>query len=170
MFNHESPIRGETFVTRKIAHAVARIKYGLQKVLHLGNLDSKRDWGHARDYVESMWLMLQQELPDDWVVATGETHSVREFVEKAFAHVDVEIAWRGEGLDEVGFDKKTGAVIVQIDPRYFRPAEVDLLIGDASKAKKELGWEPKTAFDELVKEMVQNEVFSIKMQMAMMNK
>src|SRR6266571_397132 len=144
LFNHESPIRGETFVTRKITRAVASIKHGLQKRVYLGNLDAKRDWGHARDYVEGMWLMLQQEQPDDYVLATGESHSVREFVEKAFAHIDRTIVWRGRGLAEKGVDKSTGKVLVEVDPRYFRPTEVDALLGDASKAHAKLGWRHKT--------------------------
>ena len=135
LFNHESPIRGETFVTRKITRAVARIEVGLDDCLYLGNLDAKRDWGHARDYVEGMWRILQQDKPDDYVLATGETRSVREFVEIAFAHVDREIVWKGEGVGTIGIDKRSGKTLVKIDPRYFRPTEVDLLIGDASKAK-----------------------------------
>jgi len=158
LFNHESPRRGETFVTRKIARAVARIKAGLEDALYLGNLDAKRDWGHARDYVRAMWLMLQQEKADDFVIGTGETHSVREFVEYAFVHIDVEIAWQGDGIEEKGYDKKTGRILVHVDPRYFRPAEVDLLISDPSKAKKILGWEPTISFNQLVKEMVEYEL------------
>lgn len=154
LFNHESPIRGETFVTRKITRAVARIRLGLQDELFLGNLDSKRDWGHARDYVEAMWLMLQQETPEDYVVATGQTQSVREFVEKAFKSVGFQIAWEGEGLDEVGRDVASGKVMVRVDERYFRPTEVDFLLGDPTKAKEVLGWEAKTQIDELVEEMV----------------
>ena len=154
LFNHESPIRGETFVTRKITRAVARINAGLQSVLYLGNLDAKRDWGHAKDYVEGMWLILQADQPDDYVLATGETHSVREFIELAFAEVGKTIAWKGKGVDEIGFDAKTGSELVRIDPRYFRPTEVDLLLGDASKAREKLGWHHKVAFAELVKEMV----------------
>lgn len=155
LFNHESPIRGETFVTRKITRAVARIRLGLQQDLFLGNLDSKRDWGHARDYVEAMWLMLQQESPDDYVVATGQTQSVREFVEKAFKSVGFQIEWEGEGLDEIGCDVASGKVLVRVDERYFRPTEVDFLLGDPSKAKEVLGWEAKTGIDGLVEEMVQ---------------
>jgi GDPmannose 4,6-dehydratase len=154
LFNHESPIRGETFVTRKITRAVARIDAGLQSELYLGNLDAKRDWGHAKDYVEGMWLILQADQPDDYVLATGETHSVREFVELAFAEVGKTIAWKGKGVDEVGFDAKTGSELVRIDPRYFRPTEVDLLLGDASKAREKLGWHHRIAFAGLVKEMV----------------
>jgi len=158
LFNHESPIRGETFVTRKITRAVARIKLGLKDHFHLGNLDAKRDWGFARDYVRAMWLMLQQDTPDDFVIATGEAHSVREFVEKAFKEVEIEIAWEGAGLNEVGRDAKTGNTLVKIDPRYFRPTEVEFLLGDPSKAKTKLGWKPKTSFDELVKMMIQEDV------------
>jgi len=162
LFNHESPRRGETFVTRKIARAVARIKFNLQDVLYLGNLDSKRDWGHARDYVEAMWLILQQDQPDDFVIATGQAHSVREFVELAFDQVGIEVAWRGYGIDEVGYDKKTGNRLVLIDSRYFRPTEVDILMGDATKARNILHWEPLVSFEELVREMVQHEVKIIK--------
>jgi len=154
LFNHESPIRGETFVTRKITRAVARIDAGLQSVLYLGNLDAKRDWGHARDYVEGMWRILQNDQPDDYVLATGETHSVREFVDLAFAEVGRTVAWKGRAADEIGYDAETGAELVRIDPRYFRPTEVDLLLGDPSKAREKLGWRHKIAFAELVKEMV----------------
>ncbi len=153
LFNHESPIRGETFVTRKITRALARIKLGLQDCLYLGNLEARRDWGHARDYVEVQWLMLQQEAPEDFVIATGEQRSVREFVETAAAKLELKIEWRGEGADEKGFDSE-GNCIVAIDPRYFRPAEVETLLGDASKAREKLGWQPNTSFDELVREMV----------------
>ena len=162
LFNHESPIRGETFVTRKIARAAARIYYGQQQCLYLGNLDALRDWGHARDYVEAMWLMLQQDKADDFVIASGETHSVREFVELAFAEIGVTIAWKGHGVDEIGYDQNTGRELVFIDARYFRPAEVDLLIGDASKARTILNWKPKTTFTELVKELVAYELRSFK--------
>jgi GDPmannose 4,6-dehydratase len=154
LFNHESPIRGETFVTRKISRAVAGVKLGRQETLFLGNLDAKRDWGHAREYVEGMWRILQQPEPDDYVLATGETHSVREFVEKAFAQIDVPIAWEGVGLEEKGLDAKSGRVLVQVDPRYFRPTEVDLLVGDPSKAISKLGWQHKVSFEQLVAEMV----------------
>jgi GDPmannose 4,6-dehydratase len=157
LFNHESPVRGETFVTRKIAQAVAKIKFGLQDCLYLGNLDAKRDWGHAKDYVIAMWLMLQQEGPDDFVVATGETHSVREFVQKSFKEAGIEIRFEGIGVDEKGYDEN-GKVIVAIDPTYYRPTEVDLLLGDASKANEKLGWKPKITFNELVTEMVTSEL------------
>lgn len=154
LFNHESPLRGETFVTRKITRAVAAITRGAQEKLYLGNLDAKRDWGHARDYVEAMWLMLQKDVPQDYVIATGEAHSVREFVELAFSHVGREIAWENEGVAEKGLDAATGKVLVEVDPRYFRPTEVDLLLGDPSKAHIELGWRHRTTFSELVAEMV----------------
>ena len=154
LFNHESPLRGETFVTRKITRAVAAIEHGRQERLYLGNLDAKRDWGHARDYVEGMWLMLQQPQPDDFVLATGETHSVREFVERAFAYVGREIEWRGGGSQEQGLDRKSGNVLVAIDERYFRPTEVELLLGDASKAHRQLGWRHTTSFSDLVAEMM----------------
>ncbi len=158
LFNHESPIRGETFVTRKITRAAARIHLGLQDQLYLGNLDAKRDWGHARDYVWAMWLMLQQNEPDDFVIATGESHSVREFVERAFAQVEIEIAWEGSGVDEVGRDRVSGKPIIRIDPRYFRPTEVDALLGDPTKAKRTLGWKPTIGFDELVTRMVSEDL------------
>jgi GDPmannose 4,6-dehydratase len=158
LFNHESPIRGETFVTRKVTRAIAAIKAGVQDKLYLGNIDAKRDWGHARDYVRGMWLMLQQEKPDDYVLATGETHSVREFVEKAFKEVDIGIEWSGEGAAEKGRDAKSGRVLIEIDPRYFRPTEVDLLLGDPSKAHKVLGWKHETSFEQLVKEMVREDL------------
>src|SRR4051794_4879112 len=155
LFNHESPIRGETFVTRKVTRAVAAIHHGLQKTLFIGNLDSKRDWGHARDYVEGMWLMMQQSHPDDYVLATGEMHSVREFIERAFAVVARTIEWRGEGIDEQGVDAKSREALIRVDSRYFRPTEVDLLLGDASKARAKLGWKHTTSFEDLVKEMVE---------------
>lgn len=158
LFNHESPLRGETFVTRKITRAVARISLGLQKKLYLGNIDSKRDWGFAGDFVEAMWLMLQQDKPEDYAIATGKTRSVREFVEVAFKEVGMDIVWQGEGIKEKGVDKKTGKTIIEIDPRYFRPTEVNMLLGDASKAKKNLGWVPKTSFAELVKMMVEEDL------------
>src|SRR5712672_1654919 len=155
LFNHEGPTRGETFVTRKITRAVAAIELGLQDTLFLGNLDAKRDWGHARDYVEGMWLITQQPDPDDYVLATGETRLVREFVEEAFAQVGKEIAWQGSGVDEKGLDVRSGRALVEVDPRYFRPTEVDLLLGDPSKARQKLGWKHRTSFDDLVKEMVE---------------
>jgi GDPmannose 4,6-dehydratase len=154
LFNHEGPTRGETFATRKITRAVAAIEKGLQQRLFLGNMDAKRDWGHARDYVEGMWCIVQHDVGDDWVLATGETHSVREFVELAFAEVGRTIVWKGEGVDEIGVDAKTGKTLVQIDPRYFRPTEVELLIGDPTKAKEKLGWTHTTSFPDLVKEMM----------------
>lgn len=166
LFNHESPVRGETFVTRKITRAVARIKLGLQAKLYLGNLDSKRDWGFAGDYVEAMWLILQQEEPEDFVIATGETHTVREFVERAFNEVGIEIEWQGKGIDEKGIDKSTGNILLEIDPRYFRPTEVDLLLGDPSKAKQKLGWEPKVTFQKLVKMMVEKDLEAAKKDVA----
>jgi GDPmannose 4,6-dehydratase len=158
LFNHESPIRGETFVTRKITRAVARIKLGLQKRLYLGNLNSMRDWGHARDYVEAQWLILQQPEPDDYVIATGEQHSVREFVEAAFREVGIWIKWDGEGVHEKGYDSDTGEVLVMVDPCYFRPTEVEALLGDATKAREKLGWRPKVTFQELVCEMVMEDL------------
>ncbi len=158
LFNHESPIRGETFVTRKISMAVARIKKGLQKKLYLGNLDAKRDWGYAGDYVEAMWLMLQQDKPEDYVVATGETHSVREFAELAFKEVGIEIRWKGTGVNEKGVNPANGDILIEIDPRYFRPTEVDILLGDPSKAKNNLGWEARVRFEEMVKIMVKGDL------------
>jgi GDPmannose 4,6-dehydratase len=158
LFNHESPNRGETFVTRKISRAVASIHHGFQSRLYLGNLDSKRDWGHARDYVEAMWMMMQQDKPDDYVIATGETHTVREFVELAFAETGRQIAWQGAGTQEHGVDAKNGQVLVSIDPRYFRPTEVDYLHGDPAKAKAKLGWKHKVSFRELVSEMVASDL------------
>ena len=165
LFNHESPIRGETFVSRKVTRAAARIKCGLQDKLYLGNLDAKRDWGHARDYVEAMWLILQQDEPDDFVIATGEQHSVRELTELAFEQAGIKIAWRGSGVDEVGVladdvpgVAKAGEVLVQVDPGYFRPTEVDSLLGDAAKARAELGWQPKVGFTDMVKEMVEQDL------------
>ena len=158
LFNHESPRRGETFVTRKITMAAARIHRGLQDCLYMGNIDARRDWGYAKDYVRMMWMMLQQETPDDYVVATGEMHTVREFIEKAFAHVGRVIEWRGEGVDEEGIDASTGKTVVRIDPRYFRPAEVEQLLGDPAKAKARLGWEPEVKFAELVKIMMEGDL------------
>jgi GDPmannose 4,6-dehydratase len=166
LFNHESPIRGETFVTRKITRSIARIEAGLEETLYLGNLDAKRDWGHARDYVEGMWKILQMDTPDDYVLATGETRSVREFVEIAFAEVGRSIEWRGKGVDETGVDAKSGKTLVRVDPVYFRPTEVDLLIGDASKAHKKLGWKPATPFAQLVKEMVASDVAEARLEVA----
>jgi GDPmannose 4,6-dehydratase len=154
LFNHESPLRGETFVTRKITRAVAKIKLGLQDKIYLGNLDAKRDWGHAKDYVKGMWLMLQQEVADDYVLASGETHPVREFVTLAFKEVGIEVNWTGKGENEKGINKANGKILVEVDKAYFRPTEVDLLHGDATKAKNELGWEPEYTFQELVTEMV----------------
>jgi GDPmannose 4,6-dehydratase len=158
LFNHESPIRGETFVSRKITRGLTRISVGLQSCLYLGNLEARRDWGHARDYVEAQWLMLQQERPQDYVIATGQQHSVRDLVERAATCLSMRIEWRGSGSDEVGVDRKTGRTVVRIDPRYFRPAEVDTLLGDASRARAELGWTPRTTFDELVREMVDSDL------------
>ena len=162
LFNHESPFRGETFVTRKITKAAVKIAAGQQDILRLGNLNAYRDWGHARDYVEAMWLMLQQDEPDDYVIATGETHSVREFVELAFAHLGIDIRWQGKGVNEIGYDKNTGKKLVAVDPIYFRPTEVELLIGDISKAHANLGWYPKITFKELVAEMMKYEIENVK--------
>jgi GDPmannose 4,6-dehydratase len=153
LFNHESPRRGETFVTRKITRGLSRISVGEQDVLELGNLNAKRDWGHAKDFVEAMWLMLQQDEPDDFVIATGVQYSVRDFVEEAAPYFGMNIVWKGEGLDEVGIDKNTGRTIIKVNPKYFRPAEVETLLGDATKAKEKLGWEPKTSFKQLVEDM-----------------
>lgn len=158
LFNHESPKRGENFVTRKISMAVAKISRGLQDCIYLGNLDAKRDWGYAKDYVKAMWAMLQQDQPGDYVIATGESHTVREFVELAFQEVGITIEWRGEGVDEVGYDAETGAILVKIDPRFFRPSEVDYLLGDSTKAKNLFGWESSTSFQELVKIMVEEDL------------
>ena len=162
LFNHEGPTRGETFVTRKITRAVAGIALGTQKKLFVGNLDSLRDWGHARDYVRGMWMMLQQDQPDDYVLATGENHSVREFIELAFAEVDRRIEWKGTGVDEVGLDSKTGEELIAVDSRYFRPTEVELLIGDPTKAHEKLGWRHEVGFGDLVKEMVANDLDMVK--------
>jgi GDPmannose 4,6-dehydratase len=162
LFNHESPIRGETFVTRKITRAVAAIYHKLQDKLYLGNLDARRDWGHARDYVEGMWLIVQQNNPDDYVLATGEAHSVREFVEVAFAEIGRKIVWKGKGIEEKGIDEDSGEPLVLVDQRYFRPAEVDALIGDATKAKKKLGWAHRSTFRQLVKEMVAADLKAVK--------
>ena len=158
LFNHESPRRGETFVTRKITRAACRIKLGIQKCLYLGNLDSKRDWGFAGDYVEAMWMMLQQEKPEDYVIATGEMHTVREFVEESFNVLDIKIKWDGSGVDEIGINEDNGDIIIRVDSKYFRPTEVELLLGDPSKAKAELGWEPRISFKELVKMMVDSDM------------
>jgi len=166
LFNHESPIRGETFVTRKITRAVAAIEVGLQQRLYLGNLDAVRDWGHARDYVEGMWRMLQQEAPDDYVLASGEAHSVREFVELAFAEVGRQVEWRGKGVEEQGVDARSGEVLVAVDPRYFRPTEVDLLLGDPAKARERLGWRHTTPFDRLVAEMVASDLAQMRVEAA----
>lgn len=162
LFNHEGPTRGETFVTRKISRAVAAITLGLQRTLYVGNLDARRDWGHARDFVEGMWLMLQQDEPDDYILATGEAHSVREFVELAFAEVERRIEWTGCGFDEKGIDARTGEVIVAIDPRYFRPTEVDHLLGNATKARQRLGWSHRVSFPELVREMVNCDLIALR--------
>jgi len=162
LFNHESPIRGETFVTRKITRGVAAIHLGLQDKIYLGNLDARRDWGHARDFVEGMWLMLQQPLPDDYALGTGVARTVRELVEYAFKQVDVSIQWRGEGESETGIDSKNGRVLVQIDPQYFRPTEVDLLLCDPRKAKQVLGWQVKTSFEDMIKEMVESDLKVVK--------
>ncbi len=158
LFNHESPRRGKSFVTRKISSGVAKIKAGLQEKIYLGNLDAKRDWGYAPEYAEAMWLMMNKGDADDYVISTGESHSVREFCEKAFEYADINIAWEGKGKDEKGVDKNSGAVVVEIDPKYFRPAEVDLLVGDSTKAKANLGWEPKVKFNELVEIMVESDI------------
>lgn len=165
LFNHESPRRGETFVTRKITLAVARIKLGLQNKLYLGNLNAKRDWGHAKDYVECMWLILQNDEPDDFVIATGEMHTVREFCELAFNEVGIKLRWEGEGIDEKGIDEETGRILIEVDPQYFRPTEVDQLLGNPKKAMKKLGWNPtQTPFKSLVKEMVNEDLKLIKNQ------
>ena len=161
LFNHESERRGMEFVTRKITDSVAKIKFGLQDYIELGNLDAKRDWGHSKDYVKAMYLMLQQDTPDDYVVATGETHKVREFVELAFSYAGIQIEWHGKGIDEKGVDKNTGKVIVKINEKFYRPSEVELLLGDPSKAKKMLNWKPEIKFEELVKLMTQNDMYNI---------
>jgi len=164
LFNHESPVRGETFVTRKIVRALTRIQLGAQDCLYLGNLDARRDWGHARDYVEAMWLMLQQDRPEDYVIATGKQHSVRDFVCAVAQKLGIGLRWEGKGRDEAAFDITTGERIVAIDPRYFRPAEVENLLGNAAKARDKLGWTPRTTFDELVTEMVREELEIAKME------
>jgi GDPmannose 4,6-dehydratase len=158
LFNHESPVRGETFVTRKITRALARISLGLQDTLYLGNLNAKRDWGHAKDYVEMQWLMLQQDEPDDFCIATGVQYSVRDFVNFAWSHLGKTIRWEGEGINEKGYDSETGNLIVEVDPRYFRPTEVETLLGDPSKAKEKLGWEPKITLEEMVYDMMENDI------------
>ena len=158
LFNHESPIRGETFVTRKITRALARIKLHLQDCLYLGNIDAKRDWGHAKDYVEMQWLMLQQDKPEDFTISTGEQHSVREFIEVSAREVDIKIKWKGQGVDEVGIDSETNNIIIRIDKRYFRPTEVETLLGDSTKAKNKLNWYPKISFQELVREMISKDM------------
>ena len=158
LFNHESPIRGETFVTRKITMAVAAMHTGKEKILYLGNLDAKRDWGHAKDFVEGMRLILQQDLPSDYVLATGENHSVREFVELAFKEIGRSVVWKGDGLNEEGIDSESGDIVVKIDPRYYRPTEVDDLLGDPTKAKKELNWQHTITFKDMVSEMVQEDI------------
>jgi GDPmannose 4,6-dehydratase len=158
LFNHESPVRGETFVTRKITRALARISLGLQDTVYLGNLEAKRDWGHAKDYIEIQWLMLQQDKPEDFCIATGIQHSVRDFVDFAWGHLGKKIRWEGKGEDEKGYDAKTGDLIIEVDPRYFRPSEVESLLGDSSKAREKLGWEPKITFEEMVHEMMENDI------------
>jgi len=162
LFNHESPRRGQTFVTRKISLGLSKIKLGMQNKLYLGNLDAKRDWGYAKEYVSSMWLMLQQDEPDDYVIATAETHTVREFIEESCKHLNIDLMWEGEGVDERGIDKRTGEVIIEIDPKYFRPTEVNLLIGDYSKARKKLNWEPKTKFKDLTRLMIESDLKKLK--------
>ncbi|MDZ7611961.1 MAG: GDP-mannose 4,6-dehydratase [Candidatus Moranbacteria bacterium] len=162
LFNHESPRRGQTFVTRKVTMGLSRVKLGKQEKIYLGNLEAKRDWGYAKEFVEAMYLMLQQEKPEDYVIATGETHSVRELVEETCKALEIDLQWKGKGKDEVGIDKKTGKTIVEIDPSYYRPTEVDLLIGDPSKAKKELGWQAKTKFSKLIKMMVKSDLELLK--------
>ncbi|MGB6037964.1 MAG: GDP-mannose 4,6-dehydratase, partial [Cryomorphaceae bacterium] len=158
LFNHESPLRGETFLTRKVTRAVARIKLGLQERLFVGNLDAKRDWGHARDYVEGMWLMLQQNEPEDFVLATGKTYSVRFFIETAFSNVGIKIKWRGEKENEEGFDEKTDKVLIKVDKKYYRPTEVDLLVGDPTKAQEKLKWKHKYNIEDLISEMVESDL------------
>ena len=158
LFNHESPLRGETFVSRKITRAACSIKRGIQKKLFLGNINAKRDWGHAKDYVEGMWRILQHETPEDFVLATGKLHSVREFCELTFKYLGIDIVWKGTGINEKGYDKETNKILIEIDPYYFRPTEVDLLLGDPAKAKEKLGWEPTYSFKDLVKEMVESDL------------
>ena len=158
LFNHESPVRGETFVTRKITRALSRISLGLQETLYLGNMNAKRDWGHAKDFVEMQWLMLQQDKPDDFCIATGIHYSVRDFVNSAWGHLGKSIRWEGEGIDEKGFDSESGKLLVAVDSRYFRPTEVEVLLGDPSKAKEKLGWKPKITFEEMVHEMMESDI------------
>jgi len=169
LFNHESSRRGETFVTRKVTRAATRIKLGLQDKLYLGNLNAKRDWGHSKDSVEAMWLMLQQPEPDDYVIATGKQHSVREFCELAFKELEIDLEWQGQRLEEKGIDKKTNKVIIEVDPKYFRPAEVESLLGDSTKAREKLGWKPKISFEELVKEMVGSDLEEAKKELHLKN-
>jgi GDPmannose 4,6-dehydratase len=164
LFNHESPIRGETFVTRKITRAVAAIKLGLQDKLYIGNLEAKRDWGHAKDYVEGMWMILQQNKADDYVLATGESHTVREFIEAAFLEINEVILWKGKGVGEIGYSKNSNEILIEVDKRYFRPTEVNFLMGDASKANKELGWNAKTKFVDLVQEMVREDIKTVELE------
>jgi GDPmannose 4,6-dehydratase len=170
LFNHEGPTRGETFVTRKITRAVAAIELGLQERVYIGNLDAERDWGHARDYVEGMWMMLQQDEPDDYVLATGEKHSVREFVEHAFGHVGRRIEWRGKGSDETGVDARSGQILVEVDRRYYRPTEVELLLGDPGKARQKLGWRHRTSFPDLIREMVDSDLRQVRMESERVNR
>ncbi len=169
LFNHESERRGKEFVTRKITYAVARIKQGVQECIELGNLDAKRDWGHAKDYVNAMWMLLQQEKPEDYVIATNETRTVREFVETAFSHVGIEIVWEGEGVNEVGRDKKTNKTLVKVNPEFFRPAEVEVLLGNPAKAEKELGWQREISFQKLVERMVRNDMKIVEKEIKMEN-
>lgn len=169
LFNHESPLRGETFVTRKITRAVSAIHHGMQDCLYIGNLEAKRDWGHARDYVEGMWRIITHDTPDDYVLATGHTHTVRSFVEAAFAHVDIALEWKGTGTDEVGIDSATGREVVRVDSRYFRPTEVDMLLGDPSKAKKILGWSATTTLEQMVAEMMESDLKVVKQEQARLN-
>ena len=169
LFNHESPVRGETFVTRKITRALSRISLGLQENLYLGNLDALRDWGHAKDYVEAQWLMLQQDKPEDFCIASGIQHSVRDFVNYSWAYLGKKIRWEGEGLNEKGYDLNTGKLIVAVDPRYFRPTEVENLLGDSTKAKEKLGWEPKITFDALINEMMENDIMIAKRDALVLN-
>ena len=170
LFNHESPLRGETFITRKVTRALARIKLGMEPVLYLGNLDAKRDWGHAKDYVEAQWLMLQQNTPDDYVIATGIQHSVRELIEIAGEEIGMKIRWKGKGIDEVGYNDESKKTIIKIDPRYLRPTEVETLLGDSSKAKKELGWEAKINFKDMIKEMIRSDLEEAEKQNFLNNK